>query len=50
MAIRAFLRRGLVKQHRLALDLTLQCVAHGAADIGVTARQRELRALVMVKR
>jgi len=49
MAIRTIFWRGFVEQDQLALDLALLRVAHRAAHIGVPARQRELRALVMVK-
>ena len=49
MAIRAGFRRGFIEQHRFALNLALEFVAHGAADIGVTARQRKLRALVVIE-
>ena len=50
MAIRAVLWRGFVEQNRLALDFALQGVAHRAAHICVAACQRELRALIVVKR
>ena len=50
MAIRAVLRRRFVEQNVLALDFALQRVAHGATHICVSARQGELRALVVVKR
>jgi len=50
VAIRAILWRGLVEQNRLALDLALQGVAHGATHVCVAARQRELCAFVVVER
>ena len=49
MAIGAILWCWFVEQDRLALDLALQRVAHRAAHIGVSARQRELRPFVVVK-
>ena len=50
MAIRAVFRRGFVEQNVLALDVSLQRVAHRATHICVSARQRELSTLVVVKR
>ena len=50
MAIRAFLGRGLVKQNRFARNLLLQGVALRAAHIFVPSGQRELRALIVIKR
>lgn len=49
MAIRAILRRGLIEQNRLALDLALQCMAHRASHICVAASQWELCAFIVIK-
>jgi len=49
MTIRAFFRRGFVKQNQLALDLFLQRVAHRATNIRVRSSQRELSAFIVVK-
>jgi len=50
MTIRTIPGRGFVKQDRLALNLALQSVAHRAAHIGVRPCQRELCAVIVVKR
>ena len=50
MTIGTIFRRGFVKQNQFALNLALQRMAHGAAHIRVRTCQRELRALVVVKR
>ena len=50
MTIGAILWRRLVKQDRLALHLALQRMAHRTGHVGMTARQRKWRALVMVER
>ena len=49
MAVRAGLRRGLVKENRFSPNLFLQSMAHGAGHVLVGPRQRELGSFVMVK-
>ena len=50
MAVFTVFRRGLVEEHRFALEILHQFVTIAAADILVRARQRKLRSLVMVER
>ena len=50
MAIRTILRGGFVEQDRLAQDIALQRVAHGATHVRVAAGQRERSALIVIER
>lgn len=50
MAVRAVLRSGFIKQYRLALNVAFQSVTQSAGHIGVRPCQRELSALIVVKR